>query len=122
MRWTKWTLDTCPTCSEAGSVQGLRQLLQFLLSLQENEVSLIFLHQVHLVNETENFGLKNFEVKEVVVVEITDSPQDCSEELPPNRTDSSADPSPAPETPHQTRRSGPDNTIMIERRVTPATG
>ena len=48
------------TCSEAGRVQGLRQLLQFLLPLQENKVSLILLHQVHLVNETENFGLKTF--------------------------------------------------------------
>ena len=58
LHWPGLSRPARLTCSEAGRVQRLGQLLQFLLPAQENEVSLILLHQVHLVDETENFGLK----------------------------------------------------------------
>ena len=45
------------TCPEAGAVQRLGQLLQLLLPLEEDEVPLILLYEVHLMNQTKNFGL-----------------------------------------------------------------
>ena len=49
--------ETRLTCPEAGAVQRLRQLLQLLLPLEEDEVPLILLDEVHLMNQTKNFCL-----------------------------------------------------------------
>ena len=46
------------TSSEAGAVQRLGQLLQFLLSLEEYEVPLVLLDEVHLVDQTKYFRLE----------------------------------------------------------------
>lgn len=44
-------------CLEAGAVQGLGQSLKILLALLEYLILLLLRHQIHLVHETEDFGV-----------------------------------------------------------------